>query len=146
MAFIPFIGLASSLFKSIERGVNSAQHNFKSDLSDLLRQAGVPEDLIGRIKQLLNTGTDEEIGPKVNALMAANLIPPELQDSIGELARKNGVPRSSLDQSQLGDPVSREDRRGMLGGAFSDELDAIEAEEDEEEDEENEDEDDDALI
>ncbi|QHI97286.1 hypothetical protein GT347_04405 [Xylophilus rhododendri] len=131
MAFLPIvgplIGCFQGVFHAVERAVNSSEHNFKKDLGSLLEQAGVPGDVRKKIQKLLDTGKDEEIGEKINALMAAGIIPPELGDTILQLAEQNGVPRSSLDPERFGEQMDDEDIYRVLGGSFPQELDEMES-------------------
>lgn len=126
MAFIPIIGGAvgaiDKLFKSMERGVNSSEHNFKKDLLDQLAQAGMPPETLARIKEYLNQGSDGQIGDKLRAMMSSEppVIPPEMAEGIAGLAQANGVPRTSIDQSQLAEPLSSEEASQTLGSGADD--------------------------
>ena len=133
--FLPAIGfgIVSKLFDGIHRAVNSSEHNFKRDLRHMLEEADgsgpfqgmIPKELRDKIQRVLDTGKDQEIGTKINALMASGLIPPELGEAVLQLAQKNGVPNSSLDQQRFGEDMSEEDIRSVLGGTFSQELDEV---------------------
>jgi hypothetical protein len=131
MAFIPFVGAAisaaSHLFGSLERGVNSSEHNFKADLSELLQDTGLPPEQLKIVMELLNSGKDEQIGDKLRALMSSEppVISPELAPVIAELAQKNGVPRSSIDTEMLGEPIDAEEAQQKTGPMLDNALRAL---------------------
>lgn len=113
------IKLVTGLVSGIERMVNSSEHNFKKDLDSLLEQAGVPESERGKIKDLLNSGRDQDIGRKLQALMSAGIIPAGLSEQIGALAQQNGVPTSSVNSNDLATPIDDKEMVDyLLGQAF----------------------------
>lgn len=138
MAYLPAL-LSGTIFKSVEKAFNSPEHNFKSDLDGALRQAGVTDAIRQRILQLLNTGSDGEIGKKLNALMAAGVIPPEMAAGIKKLASNNGVSANSINPADIGSEMDASDCRSIIGGAFPDEVDAMDDDEfgDEDDDEDS---------
>ncbi|MCZ2496286.1 hypothetical protein GN316_05905 [Xylophilus sp. Kf1] len=128
MAFFPAL-LSGQLFKSVEKIFNSPEHNFKMDLDDALEQAGVSKEDRREIKNLLNTGTDAEIGEKLNALLAAGVIPPQMTQTIDTLAQRDGVSRRSIDPDRIGEEMDALACGGIIGGAFAEQVDAMAARE-----------------
>lgn len=98
-----FTGI-KGLISTIDRKVNSSEHNFKNDLNKVLERIIGPE-AAKKVKDFLNTGKDEGLGDRLRALMSSGVIPPGMAPQIAQLANRNGVPARSIDPNALQRPM-----------------------------------------
>ncbi|CAN5661734.1 hypothetical protein BH10PSE18_BH10PSE18_47690 [soil metagenome] len=107
--FSQVAGVFKGVVKKIDRDVNSSEHNFKKDLLEQLKAAGVDEATLDTIKDVGNNPPDQELTQRLQALIATGAIPSTAIPMMQQLAAQDGVPTTSIDPAKLDEPMSLAD-------------------------------------
>ena len=112
---VPVLGAVAGIFKTM---FASPEKKFKDSLIKTLEQQGVDKETLDRLREVFDSGKDEDLTAKLDELVRGQLVgkdgnPIELKDaqgepikldreSIGAMAKASGVPTKSIDPTCIG--------------------------------------------
>ena len=110
---MPVIGGLLKPITALLDGLKPTMTRFKDDLTATLQQQGMAPEEIERLREVLDSGKDEDMTDKLDQLARGELMgkdgrpidlgPAQIdRDMISQLAQKNGVKADRLDPSRIG--------------------------------------------